>query len=255
MPSMASGTPFRASRNRFCRYEFKYRLPSGLVAPLRAFVAAHLPHDPYSAATGDHRYEIASLYLDSVDLRLCRESREGKKNRFKLRIRGYDDDPASPVYLEIKRRLNTVILKDRCAAPRQELETFSSPTVGEASSEAAKQFRFYRSCLAARPQAIVRYRREAFESDGPGRLRVTFDQDLACKVTHDWNLQLGGLGWRPVLAGESVLEIKFNGRFPAWLQDLVRRYQLQARSVSKYTLSLDSGMPAAAGMLARAAEY
>ena len=253
MPSIATAAPVHASRDRFCRYEFKYRLPRGMAAPVRAFVAAHLPRDPYSAAAADHHYDIVSLYLDSADLRLCRESRDGKKNRFKLRIRGYDDEATSPVYLEIKRRINWVILKDRCEAPRCELQAFSAPCGAPASSPAAQQFRFYRTCLAASPQALVRYRREAFEGSGPERVRVTLDQNLACRLTHDWDLRLHGNGWRRVLPGETVLEIKFSGRYPAWLQELVRRYRLQARSVSKYSLSLGAGIPAAADLLARRA--
>jgi hypothetical protein len=253
MIQQATASPRRASRDRFCRYEFKYRFPRGLAAPVRAFVAAHLPHDSHSAIADDHHYDIVSLYLDSADLRLCRESRDGKKNRFKLRIRGYDDDPASPVYLEIKRRLNVVIMKDRCEAPRYELCAFSAPGGAPASSPAAGQFRFYRSCLAATPQVLVRYRREAFEGDGPARVRVTLDQDLACRLTHDWEVRLGGGGWRRVLPAETVLEIKFNGRYPAWMQELVRRYHLQARSVSKYSLSLEAGLPAAADLLVRRA--
>jgi len=254
MSMVDSFSSHQASRDRFCRYEFKYCLPRGLATPVRAFVAAHLPHDPYSEAAADHHYDISSLYLDSVDLRLCRESLSGQKNRFKLRIRGYDDDPQSPVYLEIKRRLNVIIMKDRCAAPRSELASFSAPTAAPAGSQAVQQFRFYRTCLAARPQALVRYRREAFEGDGPGRVRVTLDHDLSCRITHDWQVQLGGPGWRPVLPNEVVLEIKFNGRYPSWLHALVRRYQLQAQSVSKYALSLHSGIPSAAGLLALAQE-
>jgi hypothetical protein len=246
--------PSQGSRDRFCRYEFKYRLPRGLASPVRAFVATHLPHDPYSLATVDHHYDICSLYLDSADLRLCRESLNGIKNRFKLRIRGYDDLPDSPVYLEIKRRLNTVIMKDRCSAPRCDLATFSSPTMNQEDSPAAAQFRFYRAYLAATPQALVRYRREAFEGDGPSRVRVTFDRDLRTRLTGAWDVHMGGCGWRNVLHEEVVLEIKFNGRYPAWLQEMVRRYQLQARSVSKYTMSLNAGTPAAFGLMARQAE-
>lgn len=254
METSQGGLSPRVSRNRFCRYEFKYRLPRGMAGPVRSFVAAHLPYDPYSRATPDHRYDISSLYLDSPDLRLCRESHDGKKNRFKLRIRSYDDHPDHPVFLEIKRRLNTVILKDRCAAPRSEVAGFARPIVGEASSEAAKQFHFYRACLAAGPLALVRYRREAFEGDGPFPVRVTLDHDLRCAPTRKWEVRVGGPGWRSVLPNEVVLEIKFNGRFPSWLQVLVRQYQLQARSVSKYCLCLDGSTPSAAGMLARRQE-
>ena len=103
------------------------------------------------------------------------------------------------------------------------------------------------------PDAIIfneHDHREAFEGDSPARVRVTFDRDLACRITHDWDVPLGGCGWRPVLVGEVVLEIKFNGVYPAWLQDLVHTFQLQAQSVSKYTLSLQAGTAAAGGMLA-----
>jgi hypothetical protein len=239
---------------RFCRYEFKYRLPSGLAAPVGAFVAAHLPHDAYSAMSPDRMYTIGSLYLDSTDLRLCRESLTGQKNRFKLRIRGYDDRAESPVFLEIKRRLNTVIMKDRCGVDRDDLTWLPAAGSPSNATPTARQFKLYRDSLAARPQVMVRYQREAFEGAGPSRVRVTLDRDLRCRLTHDWNVQIGGGGWRAVMPDAAVLEIKFSGRYPAWLQQLVRRFRLQAQSVSKYTLSMDRGLPAAHGVALMKAE-
>jgi len=235
---------------RFCRYEFKYLLPRGLAAPIRAFVTSHLPHDRHSEIAPDHTYRISSLYLDSDDLRLCRESLSGQKNRIKLRIRCYDDELDNPVYLEIKRRLNTVILKDRCPISRDDLEAYTEAVPIGPESATAAQFRFYRAYLAARPQALVRYRREAFEGRGPSRVRITLDRDIQCLPTSDWQVKLGGPGWRRVIDRDFVLEIKFNGRYPAWLQTLVRTFQLKARSVSKYTLSLTDGLPAAGGLFA-----
>jgi len=257
MPETATNRWNRGSGDRFCRYEFKYRLPRGLAAPIRAFVAAHLEHDRYSAAAPDREYTICSLYLDSADLRLCRESLSGQKNRFKLRIRGYDDEPASPVFLEIKRRLNAVILKDRCAVARDDLARRLAPgahVTGAANEDAARQFRLYRDCLAASPQALVRYRREAFESGDPTRLRVTLDRDVECRLTHDWDVCVRRGAWQPVLPDVVVLEIKFNSWFPAWVQELIHAFQLEAQSVSKYALSLRAGTPAAHGLLAAAAK-
>jgi len=270
-----NGAPQDAPRTRFARYEYKYRLPRGLAATVRACVAAHLPHDRYSGRATDHRYDIASLYLDSADLRLCRESLEGQKNRFKLRIRAYDDRPDTPVFLEIKRRLNTTILKDRAAVGRDVLgclaRTPSAAMAGGSAgamaagsaagsaaapalpcdSPAARQFDLYRRVLAARPRALVRYRREAFESPGPARTRVTFDHDLTACTTAAWQVRVGGGGWRRVIADEVVMEIKFDARFPGWVQDLVHRFQLQPRSVSKYCLGLHAGA-LAGGYLRRA---
>jgi len=244
--SNASPSGSGAPRVSFCRYEYKYRLPAGLAGPIRAIVAAHLPHDKYSLIRPDHHYDISSLYIDSADLRLCRESLSSQKNRFKLRIRGYDDNPDSPVFLEIKRRLNTVILKDRCLIGRGDVGIWNESL----RTAAADQFHLYRQSLGATPQALVRYEREAFESTDPGRLRVTFDRHLHTKITHKWEVKVGGTNWHPVYTGLVVLEIKFNGRYPSWLHSLVRQYQLQAVSVSKYTMSLHAGMPAANGMLA-----
>lgn len=237
-------------RNTFSRFEYKYRLPRGLATAVRACVAAHLPLDAYSARAADGHYDISSLYLDSTDLRLCRESIEGQKNRFKLRIRGYSDDPDLPVFLEIKRRLNTVILKDRVGVARDALVCLETAG-GEPAGSAAGQFCLYRRLLDARPQVLVRYRREAFEGPGPNRVRVTFDRDLSCQQCHAWRVDVRGGHWRRVLADQVVVEIKFDGRYPSWALDLVRRFQLQARSVSKYCLSLHAVQPAAIGFLAR----
>ncbi len=241
-----------APRASFSRYEYKYRLPRGLASTVRACVAAHLPRDHYSSLAPDGRYPISSLYLDSADLRLCRESLEGHKNRFKLRIRGYDDHPDSPLFAEIKRRLNTTILKDRSRLARDQLVDLAGPRA-VLLDPAGRQFDLYRRLLAARPQALVRYRREAFESDGPSRVRVTFDHDLASCVTQQWRFTVQGGTWRRVLADQVVMEIKFDGRFPGWIQDLVHRFQLHAQSVSKYCLALHAGAPAP-GYLCRAAE-
>ncbi len=46
------------------------------------------------------------LYLDSNHLRTFHAANDGERNRYKLRIRYYDDDPYSPVAFEIKRRMN-----------------------------------------------------------------------------------------------------------------------------------------------------
>lgn len=239
-----------AFTHHFCRYEFKYRLPRGLAAAVRACVAAHLPQDEYSARMPDGYYDISSLYLDSRDLKLCRESLAGQKNRFKLRARAYADGDDEPVFLEIKRRLNTVIVKDRARISRRDLATMARND-GLLSGQEARQFQLYRGMLAAEPQALIRYRREAFEGAGPNRLRITFDRDLSCRTCRTWRIDVEQGPWRRVLADEVVMEIKFDGCFPAWVQDLVRRFQLQARSVSKYCLGLHTSQPAAAGFLAR----
>lgn len=58
--------------------------------------------------------EVNSLYLDSPHLDTFYDWVNANRNRFKLRIRFYDSHPDSPVFLEIKRRVSSCILKQRC---------------------------------------------------------------------------------------------------------------------------------------------
>jgi SPX domain protein involved in polyphosphate accumulation len=59
------------------------------------------------------------LYLDSDSLKLYRTTINGDKNRYKLRLRYYEDRPDAPVFFEIKRRMNNIIMKQRGGVRRE----------------------------------------------------------------------------------------------------------------------------------------
>src|ERR1019366_9738624 len=100
------------------RYELKYLIPNALALQVRDFVQQHLEIDEYGACQPDLSYPVHSLYLDSDDWKIYWRTINGDKNRFKLRIRYYNDSPRTPVFFEIKRRMKDVILKQRCAIKR-----------------------------------------------------------------------------------------------------------------------------------------
>ena len=60
--------------------------------------------DEHMAGDGPDGYRVCSLYLDTPQLALYRQSKDGIKNRYKLRIRFYDEDADGPAFLEIKQR-------------------------------------------------------------------------------------------------------------------------------------------------------
>jgi len=93
------------------RFELKYRIPAAVALQMREFVRSYLVPDEFSEGKPDYSYHNRSVYLDSDDLRLYWDVINGTKNRYKLRIRYYDDHPASPVFFEIKRRMDNAILK------------------------------------------------------------------------------------------------------------------------------------------------
>jgi hypothetical protein len=64
-----------------------------------------------------HRYN--SRYFDTSDLKLYRDHHNGKKNRYKVRIRKYETSSAS--FVELKRKLNTgETVKKRCSSEWKE---------------------------------------------------------------------------------------------------------------------------------------
>src|SRR6266571_5028038 len=95
------------------RFELKYLIPEATALLVRDFVRSYLAMDEFSVGRPNYSYTVHSLYLDSDDLKLYWRTINGDKNRFKLRLRYYSVNQESPVFFEIKRRMNNCIMKQR----------------------------------------------------------------------------------------------------------------------------------------------
>jgi hypothetical protein len=227
------------------RYELKYLISKSKAKEVERFVEMYLPRDRYSKLQPTGSYPIVSLYLDSDDLQLCCESITGKLNRYKLRIRSYTDDTAYPRFFEIKRRANTVIVKSRYRVKHHDVKDLLADRYIHsqyyATDEAIlRQFQLYTRSINAKPKVLIRYNRKAYEGESHTRVRVTFDTDLSYRVTDKPEVTLNGGGWRShALSMQNViLEIKFNGRYPDWLNTMVKHFELRQESISKYANSI-----------------
>jgi SPX domain protein involved in polyphosphate accumulation len=233
------------------RFELKYVIEEQRARAIRDFVRGYLDPDENVRDTHHCTYPIHSLYLDTPSLLLCRQSVYGLKNRFKLRIRFYDDVPAHPAFLEIKRRLTDVIRKERAMASREWIDRFlqghrldwAMLTPGNAQRQAEGALR--RFCetvetLRARPAVYVSYLREAYVSPNSDQLRVTFDREIsAAPFDRRRGLAMPTAGVRADVGGV-VLELKFLDRFPLWMRELVRTFDLDRRSVAKYVYCVEA---------------
>jgi len=237
-----------ADKTLACRYELKYRLTESRARAIAQFVHHYLPVDRYCKLQRSGDYPIVSLYLDSKHMHLCKESIDGRQNRFKLRIRSYTDEPDYPCFFEIKRRINTVIMKSRARVMHGDIVPLLSrlplgPRDYNVDMKALDQFQLYMSSIQAGPAVLIRYMREAFEGDSDNRVRVTFDRELCYKVTDKPIVTLGGPGWQrnPVTDNSGViLEIKFTGTYPLWLTRMVKYFDLKSRSISKFATSIQN---------------
>jgi len=227
------------------RYELKYVIDEPRARQIRDFVRGYLVPDAYALPERNYSYPVYSLYLDTPNLALFRQTVQGIKNRFKLRIRFYNDDPDAPVFLEIKRRINDVIRKQRAAVTRQGVahllrggrpaltDLVSSNGNGKPAS-ALHEFCSITDAIGARPVIYVSYLREAYVSPDSNRLRVTFDRYVGgTRYEPGEGLRCPREGVATDIPGV-VLEIKFTDRFPNWMGHLVQSFNLYRRSVAKY---------------------
>src|SRR4030095_12589941 len=172
------------------RFELKYVITEQVAAPIRDFVSSYLEIDEYGASKPNLSYPVHSLYLDSNDLKTYHQTLNGTKNRFKLRLRFYDERPETPIFFEIKRRVNNCILKQRGAVRRGAVNWLLAghlPEPGHLISQEPKQlvalqrFSLLANHLHAQPKAHVAYVREAWVSPQDNSIRVTLDGAMTCE--------------------------------------------------------------------------
>lgn len=222
------------------RFECKYVVPDSLARRVLHSLRALVVPDPHAVGRPDHTYPICSLYLDSDDLALFRETTEGLRTRFKLRVRVYSDDPAQPALVEIKRRRDGVVHKQRCALSKAQLPMLLSgraldlPELPPAHRQTIDDFSRLMLSARATPQVLVRYDRQAYVGAFDPSVRVTCDRRLRAAVWRRGDVHLFAAGFCDMPVRGTVLELKFNGRMPSWLLRTVQRFELRRTSFSKY---------------------
>jgi hypothetical protein len=233
----------RAHRLQQRRFELKYLIDPALVTPLRDFVRGPLELDEFGARHADLAYPVHSLYLDSDNLKTYGASVNGTKNRFKLRLRYYDELPQTPVFFEVKARVDNCILKERCGVRRTAVPFLLRGHLPEPehlmSSDpeqlaALQRFNLLMGELNARPKAHNSYAREAWVSPYDDSVRVTFDSNIRIEPCFEPEAVIKMKRPIRVFPEFVVLELKFTDRFPSWMREMVRVFDLMQFSSAKY---------------------
>ena len=225
------------------RFECKYLVQPDTVPVIRRMARQYMQPDPYAVNRRGHRYTISSLYYDTPSLDLFQSTCEGRRNRYKLRVRSYSDEPHTPLYFEIKTRSDQVVLKNRCAVSRAAASSIlAGDELTESLSEDLMRFRWRMRQISAEPVVRVRYEREAYESRAHDPVRLTFDYDIQHAVTRSPDCSLGGGSWHRTPIDGVVVEIKFTNTCPLWVSHLVDQLQLMRESIPKYVSSLKAAL-------------
>ncbi|MDD2807022.1 MAG: polyphosphate polymerase domain-containing protein [Patescibacteria group bacterium] len=232
----------------FQRFEFKYQVPLDFVDGIIPELLKYMEFDSYAKLAKDNLYDVASLYFDTAGYGCYFDKIDGQKTRKKLRVRFYDFklNPDTPVFLEIKRKYDNVVIKDRI---NLDYETYHKMVeLGESrnlvfagqNEETFSEFFWLKDSNGMRPQNVVVYSRKALISKVDPGFRVTIDTNIR---THQANfLRDFGID-QTVFPGVAIIEVKFNNVMPFWFHDIITTYGLEQRPFSKYCNSLEVCYP------------
>jgi hypothetical protein len=225
------------------RFEMKYVVNETTAQDIRAFVGHYLDLDEFGMGRPDCSYPVNSLYLDSSELATFQQWVRADRNRFKLRLRFYDEEPDTPVFLEIKRRVLDCILKQRCSVRKGALEhvlagQIPPPDLLHSHSGKAQQalHAFVNAVLRlqARPTLLVTYQREAYLDLNNNAVRVTLDRRVRMAPRSGLDFSLLTEGFVQPFGELVIVEIKFTNRFPRWAGDMVSALGLRREGAAKY---------------------
>lgn len=225
------------------RYELKYIIPERIALQVRDYVQGYLEIDEFGATLPNYSYPVHSLYLDSDDLHLYRTTINGDKNRFKLRLRYYEDRADAPVFFEIKRRMNSIIMKQRGGVRREAVDELIAGQFPEPSfliSKDPRQFHALQNFCTlmlktnCKPKVHIGYMREAWISPQDNSVRVTMDRDVQCHPEPTTRLSTEPGKLINTFGKDVILELKFTNRFPNWFGDLVRNFDTMQCGAAKY---------------------
>ena len=225
----------------FSRYELKYLIPFHVYEELAEILKRRMVYDRYGDAEG--KYNIISLYFDSLDKKIYYETRNKSKYRQKLRLRIYNEAALEDyAYFEIKKKYKNRVNKRRTgiklAHAYEYLENGLVDGLDVSNRQIFHEVDSFRSLYNLVPENIVSYDRQAFVGVDDTDLRVTFDYHLRCRK-QDLRIETGPDGHFFVEKEMVVLEVKVDHSVPLWLSRVLSELGCRKGSVSKFCTSVD----------------
>jgi hypothetical protein len=233
----------------FDRYELKYIIPIELVEPISRFVEIYCELDPYCLKSEDRFYMINSLYLDSDEWDLWRMKDMGITPRLNIRVRAYGETPKAPFFFEVKHKERGFVKKTR---GKVFLENWSEYLINpsyfaehDRNDPSRKNIEKFLSAVnnyRATPKILTQYRRRAYASVVDEYARVTFDKALRFCREENYNVipdeaRMSHYDNELIFENEGgnvILELKCPPQVPLWMVDLIRTFNLDRSSFSKF---------------------
>ena len=213
----------------FKRFEIKYLLTRKEYETVLTAMAPYMVPDQYSRST------IRNIYFDTEHFTLVRRSIEKPIYKEKLRIRTYQQaNPDTPVFVELKKKYDSVVYKRRLSLPEQDAMAWVTGTKSGPDCQIGREIDYFISYYKTlQPSLFLSYQRDAYCHKENRDLRITFDDQILCRC-NDLCLNSEIFG-TPILPRDTVLmEIKTGGGIPLWLTNVLTNEHIFKTSFSKY---------------------
>ena len=213
------------------RHELKQEITYADMLVLRQRLKTVMQKDSHAT---DGRYEIRSLYFDTVNDKALREKIDGVNVREKFRIRYYNGD-TSLINLEKKSKINGLCLKESVRLTIEQTEAILNGDyiwMEESKESLIRELYIKMKHEGLRPKTIVDYVREPFVF-APGNVRLTIDYDIKTGLSSidflNPNCSLINVKESPI-----ILEVKWDNYLPDIVRDAIQLPFVTSEAYSKY---------------------
>jgi len=225
---------------RFERFEFKYVLDVETYERVKRSLGHFLVPDPKVEGLPHGFYEVISLYYDSPRFFYYWEKIDGAARRKKIRMRTYrrnGHEFSGDIFFEIKRKIDAVILKDRFVLDKSEI-TENLSFKDAHSKRVFEEYLFEKKVRVLAPKLLVTYSREPYIGKYNKNVRITFDYGVRAKRTEKL-FDLDG-GFTSVSGTKVIMEVKFKGALPFYIERVLKEHNLSRVPFSKYCLGVEA---------------
>ena len=213
----------------FQRYEKKYLMSSQRYERLWQELKDRLRPDEYFSST------VCSVYYDTPDDHLIRQSIQKPIYKEKLRLRSYGvpDGMDSPVFVELKKKFKGIVYKRRIELPEAQAESWLAGGPAPDDSQISHEIDWVLQRYELSPKIVICCDREAWVDKENPELRFTFDKNIRYRQD-ELTLAAGSRGRLLLDEGSVLMEIKMPGSSPLWLAELLSRVDVFPTGFSKY---------------------
>ena len=213
----------------FERTEKQYVITVSQKNELLSLISDKIKSDEYGESN------VNSIYYDTDDYRLIRNSIEKPVYKEKLRLRSYSVPKGdSTVFLELKKKYKGVVYKRRKTLKYDDAQKYLKSHILPDNSQIMREIdwtmNFYKTL---KPKMFIGYDRLAYVGSEDENLRITFDFNLRFR-TDNLSLDCGNYGENIIGNNYFIMEIKALNAMPLWLCFALDKLKIYPSSFSKY---------------------